>query len=460
MTAALRCKERHLRSSVLYLENSLTAWAPIFSPTSKTATYARDAVVAIAKAIIEKDYDVGAKRRMAACEEGLLYGYLAVAHDDRAWAIRATESLNHAIDETNSAFDYPGLFGGLTGLGWTVEHICPLLAKLSVRDDAADSEGIPIEDESEDEDEDLNADIDVAVLRKVDNTNYSTDYDLISGLVGFGTYFLERLPRERAVDGVKAVFEQLNKLAIRGNEGITWHTSPDLLPDWQRELSPNGYYNLGVAHGIPGVIHFLSEVAATNIVGWDRSQLLLEGAVDWLIAQQRPRNSLSRFSSWVVPGRESTDTRLGWCYGDLGILAVLLQVTRRVGRSDWRLFTQELLDHCLAWPSEQSGIGDAILCHGAAGVAHIFNRIYQAEGDCRCLNAALLWYERALEMRRPGTGVGGFLTLTRPNPSGSIVWEASPSFLDGAIGVALAFLAALTPVEPGWDRMLLLSGRR
>jgi hypothetical protein len=39
-----------------------------------------------------------------------------------------------------------------------------------------------------------------------------------------------------------------------------------------------------------------------------------------------------------------------------------------------------------------------------------------------------------------------------------VIWEPSRAFLDGAIGVALALLAALTPIEPQWDRLLQLSG--
>jgi len=64
-----------------------------------------------------------------------------------------------------------------------------------------------------------------------------------------------------------------------------------------------------------------------------------------------------------------------------------------------------------------------------------------------------------LNMRKIGQGVGGFLKLTRPTPQDPIVWEPSPAFLDGAVGVALALLAALTPIEPQWDRLLLISGR-
>jgi hypothetical protein len=32
-----------------------------------------------------------------------------------------------------------------------------------------------------------------------------------------------------------------------------------------------------------------------------------------------------------------------------------------------------------------------------------------------------------------------------------------PSFLGGTTGIALALLAAATPVEPRWDRLLLCS---
>ena len=281
---------------------------------------------------------------------------------------------------------------------------------------------------------------------------------MIGGLVGFGTYFLERLPRQVAYEGLAAVLDQLESISKQTDEGVTWHTGCELVPEWHREQCPEGYYNLGVAHGIPGIIHLLSEVAARSAALSERSLRLLEGAMRWLMARQRPVGSVSRFTSWLVPGKEDDDSRMAWCYGDLGILAILWQVSRRWNRSDWRQFALDLLDHCLAWPLDKSGVVDAPLCHGAAGIAHIFNRMYQAEGDLRCRRAALDWYKRTLAFREPGSGVGGYWRFTRPNPLQPPKWEASPAFLDGATGIALAFLAAVTPIEPSWDRILLLSG--
>jgi hypothetical protein len=74
------------------------------------------------------------------------------------------------------------------------------------------------------------------------------------------------------------------------------------------------------------------------------------------------------------------------------------------------------------------------------------------------MDAALQWYEQVLAYRQLGTGVGGYSSLTRPDPDGPAVLDPSPAFLDGANGVALALLAAVTPVEPAWDRLMLLSG--
>lgn len=440
-------------------------WTPIVSPQSDLGIQARDAIQSIAQTIANQSYEMAPsmKQRSRNYEEALLYGYLGLAFDDQGWTDRAAECLNQAIDNAPRGMRSLGLFGGLTGLGWTVEHISRVLRQVPISSDGMQSKSAlepdGSDDEGPEEEEDLNTEVDAAVLRNLPNTDCCCPYDLVSGLVGYGTYFLERVPKETAIIGTTAVFDRLAMLAERANAGITWHSGPELLPDWQRERYPEGYYNLGVAHGIPGIIHFLSEISETHIVQQERSKTLLESAVNWLIAQKRPQGSLSRFSSWVVPGQESTDSRLAWCYGDLGILAVLWQVAYRANRSDWRQFAYVLLNHCLDWPPDRTGIADAPLCHGAAGVAHIFNRIYQTEGDPRCLGAALLWYERTLAFRQPGKGVGGFLSLTRPDPNSSPIWESSPAFLDGSIGIALALLAALTPVEPGWDRALLLSGR-
>jgi hypothetical protein len=49
---------------------------------------------------------------------------------------------------------------------------------------------------------------------------------------------------------------------LGGSSGLA-HTDAAALPAWQRERAPASYYNLGVAHGIPGVIAFLAAHTTT-----------------------------------------------------------------------------------------------------------------------------------------------------------------------------------------------------
>ena len=61
--------------------------------------------------------------------------------------------------------------------------------------------------------------------------------------------------------------------------------------------------------------------------------------------------------------------------------------------------------------------------------------------------AACTWYRETLARRHPGTGAGGYPAESR---------SADQSLLIGATGIALGLLAAVSPVEPRWDRALLI----
>ncbi|HEV7554812.1 MAG TPA: hypothetical protein VGO00_05105, partial [Kofleriaceae bacterium] len=76
---------------------------------------------------------------------------------------------------------------------------------------------------------------------------------------------------------------------------------------------------------------------------------------------------------------------------------------------------------------------------------------YQGTGVREYRDAAISWYTRALDMRRaePVAGFPSFKPLETPP------WSASVDLLDGACGVALSLLSAVTPTEPEWDRLLL-----
>lgn len=193
-----------------------------------------------------------------------------------------------------------------------------------------------------------------------------------------------------------------------------------------------------------------------------RARPLLAGSVSWLLAQRLGPTAASRFSTFAAAGVEPTASRLAWCYGDLGIATSLLLAARLAEEQDWEEAALDVARATAARGFAASGVVDAGLCHGAAGVAHLYNRLYQASRDPVLEDAAVRWVEQTLAMRRPGEGVAGFLAWL-PGPkaaadgSADLRWTPDPGFLTGAAGVGLALLAAITPVEPAWDRVLLAS---
>jgi class I lanthipeptide synthase len=424
-----------------YQSESITAydtrsgrWAPILG--GAPAEQAHEAIGAIADSLsaAPPGLETGT---LADGHAGLalFYAYLARAGFGGDAGRIAEEYLDAAIESVAANQMLPSLYGGFSGVAWAIAHL---------QDQALD----PAE-------EDPNEDIDAALLAHLQRSPWRKNYDLISGLVGFGVYALERLPRPSAAACLEQVIARLAETAERRDGGTTWLTDPRWLPPWQRAEAPNGYYNLGLAHGVPGAIALLGAACAAD-VATASARPLLDGAVAWLLEQRLPEGSPSHFGYWAGPGMKAEPSRLAWCYGDLGLAAALLYAARCVGESGWEHEALVIAHSAAARSPQESRVIDAGLCHGAAGAGHIFNRLYQASGDETYADAARFWYTHTLALHQPGRGIAGFLSL-EPAGEGQMDWRAEPGLLTGAAGIGLALLAAITPIEPAWDRMLLVA---
>lgn len=371
--------------------------------------------------------------------EALLPAYLALHGGDEEPAERAANLLDTATEAVATTVLPPGLYSGFPGIAWVAEHFYKV--------------GFF---EAEPGGEDPHLDIDQALLDYLGSLRGPDEYDLIRGLTGIGAYARERLPAASGAALLEQVIDRLARQAEHGPGGTTWFTPPERLPEWQREIHPRGLYNLGVAHGIPAVAPLLA-VACRHGIAVDRARPLLDGTVRWLLAHRLPEGKGSCFGSAFVPGEETASSRLAWCYGDPGLAAALAVAAREVGETDWEAQALEIARRAARRPLEQSAVRDAGICHGAGGLAHLFNRFWQATGEEVFREAARSWIEHTLEFRQtPDEGIAGFLAW-RSLPGGEGHWAADAGFLEGATGIALVLLAAVSPVEPQWDRMLLVS---
>ncbi len=359
----------------------------------------------------------------------LFFAYQERTLDDPASGDRAEALLDQAADELGSAeTPVPSLYNGFAGLAWVVEH-------LTAGGEGGD-EGDGDEGDDDEGDDDPNAGIDAALESVLRRSPWDGEFDLLGGLVGYGVYALERGSRRTAVPLLPRIVECLRERSDPAGGGRVWH---------RRDL-PEPYPDPGMAHGAAGVIALLARLVR-EVEGQalrTEAASLLAAAVEGVLGPDL--------------GADPDTGETAWCAGDLGLSVALLAAGRAAGRPEWEAAGWS---RALAASGRRFGPDETLdpaLCHGTAGLGHLFHRLYRLTGEEAFRAAAVAWIERTLARRRPGQGIGGYLRRGRLD-GGGMGWLPDAGFLGGAAGIGLALLAAVSPVEPEWDRLLLLSGR-
>nr|HRC87637.1 lanthionine synthetase LanC family protein [Thermoanaerobaculia bacterium] len=163
-----------------------------------------------------------------------------------------------------------GLYGGFSGVGWAVEHLAGRCYEAG---------------------EDATADSEQEIVAFLEGGAADFPWELIQGLSGLALYLLER-PRP-ARPALLRVVDALEASARADERGLYWFTPAEWVPEPQREDSPAGQMNLGVAHGITGVLGLLACLELAGL-GDPRLRHLSEGAVSWLLAHRLPAGGSSR----------------------------------------------------------------------------------------------------------------------------------------------------------------------
>jgi len=322
----------------------------------------------------------------------------------------------------------------------------------------------------------LNAEIDnslESILR--DSAPWQGPYDLGDGLAGLTVYAVERMPRPSARRLLIGLLDRFEETCERRGGGIVWRSRADWVvprararltkvPTGQRastgRVGRTGYrltypdWNLGVANGMAGVIGALGAIHVAG-VATERTRRLLEGVVQWLLGQKLG-DSTSYFPGLIREGESPSPARTAWCYGDPGVASAILMAARAVGNAVWKREAVRIGLCAARRPASQTGVVDAGLCHGSAGLGHVFHRLYRATNEPRFGRASRLWFTHTLAQRRSGRPLGGFLAWNE-GYSRPPLWRSLPGFIRGVSGITLALLAAVDQTEPEWDRVMLLS---
>lgn len=250
--------------------------------------------------------------------------------------------------------------------------------------------------------------------------------DIVNGIAGIVLYGLDR---GRSQSSSEALWRSLD---LRIYELLSlWNRS-----DISDLLKSKSLSNLGIAHGIPGVMSVCAEAINRGLVT-KCSTKMLEESLDKLWEMRLvSEKGLVQFP-YTIGG--SGPARLAWCYGNLGLAALYANGSRI--SSKFVRHTNELTESSLSQYFDSScGINDASLCHGEAGVLAAFGYLERSgiieaslnqqlsQGISMSLNSA-----KSLERKH-----GGRSTFLYQLPDKMV---PSVSYLEGGAGVALAISA-------------------
>jgi hypothetical protein len=129
----------------------------------------------------------------------------------------------------------------------------------------------------------------------------------------------------------------------------------------------------------------------------------------------------------------------------------LFNVARHTGNASLEAAALEIARKAATRSMEEARIDNAGLCHGGGGVAHVFNRIYQASGDPVFADAARTWYRFTVDLQRPGVGLAGYEFFVAMKRGGDT------TLLAGLTGLGLCLLSGVSSLEPAWDLALAVS---
>jgi lantibiotic biosynthesis protein len=353
----------------------------------------------------------------------LLYYYLDRFNGNNDHEEIANTYLIDSFQKINEGFNFPSFCAGTSGIIWTINHL--------IKESFIDAD-------------DFYEAILPFLMKKGLEDAANNNLDYLHGASGIALSLLdfsEEIPPSFFTELIRSIKEQ----GIEDEDSIKWKST--LMMDDDKIVS-----NLSLSHGISSFIIILCEIHEKFSEIKDLEKIITK-ALHFLLTSKNKNRSHSIFPSYVDEENGHQESRLAWCYGDLGNALAFYKAGKTLKREE---LIQESIDIMLHAANrlelEKNHVFDAGICHGTAGIAHIFNRFYQNTGEEKFKITAQYWIDQTLKQAIFEDGVAGYKTLHNRTE-----WRNEISILEGAAGIALVLLSSISDIEPNWDKSLLIN---
>ncbi|PTX63624.1 lanthionine synthetase-like protein [Kordia periserrulae] len=277
--------------------------------------------------------------------------------------------------------------------------------------------------------------------------------DFLYGATGILHYMLRYTKDKNIVNkAISLYLTHLQKTKLHLKGGIAWEDY------YFRHREDKIGINLGLAHGVPGILKVLLSIYAyaEHAQQKDGIKKIIQGVVSFLKNVVFKQHEIA-YSYFYIPDVEqdssTVDTRLGWCYGDLSNALILYQAGKIIEDDAMIQFANEILQKtCKRKLQSSTKIRDAGLCHGTVGLQHMYQIAYNYTQTTDFLDASQHWLQETFEQCSSFVNEGAYKKF---NPIEK-KYEVDNGFLEGAAGIGLSLITLLTG-DNSWNELLLLN---
>ncbi|MFS4449036.1 lanthionine synthetase C family protein [Maribacter sp. 2307UL18-2] len=351
------------------------------------------------------------------------------------YADNGLKILEDCIENINKGYINSPYCGGLAGFGWVIQHL-------------HDQEFLDLP-----ADEILSS-MDTLLLQQMRKELSNKYLDFLHGAIGYGFYFLKRYKgtkndrlKNQYVSCLTELINGIKENALFENNTIFWKSTLDARVG-------NKGCNLSLAHGMAGIINFLVRMATIPSLKND-CNILLRGASNFIVDFYNKSNKecVSLFPSWIEEDSiPEYDSRLAWCYGDLGIGKSLELAAMEIENNELEKQALEILEESAKRvDASNTRVIDAGICHGSFGNFLFFNEINNQHPSSKFREAMDFW-------------INDGLSKCTDNPKEpylqwqgkDLEWRFELNVLEGVSGIGLCIIDYLSDEKNNWSECLLL----
>lgn len=354
--------------------------------------------------------------------------------NNRTVALELIEQLLNNLSTPQSTLNTYQYSGGLSGLGAVLQFL--------IDEDAIDI----------DLDEDFQV-IDESIYEHALGQINKGYVEYMHGGAGSLFYFNMRTPVNRITHYKEQLVTAILNQAKDDSLGIR-------LPRGQFVWTTNDDYDLSLSHGLCGVmLILLSVLEKGDTNNCEQIRTYLQDAADFMVKLKRDirkeTGNHSFFPSYL-PNKSTMeqlnqisywpDSRLAWCYGDLGWVLFFYRFGAYTKNSDLLRLAEDVgIATTYRKTIEETHSSSSHFCHGHTGLVAVYKYLYQISGRSEYKAACEFWLYNTVNQLKDE------LTKEFYKPK-----FLETSFLEGLAGVNLVLSSFLTGKDLKWQKFMLL----